>query len=646
MGLLFLAAAALTGIGLVRRGLGERLDGVEQGLVGTLFGWMLSTWLAYGVARAMGRLAFWPMALLAGALALAALWLWRATLARLLRGEWPRADRRHLSLALILCLLAPLYWRLFSIRMFPVEPDGLYSGGAAWGDMALHLTLSSSFLYGENFPPLFPLYPPTPLRYPFLPDFQTAVLMCLGSTPWGALMATAVPLALVLSGLFHALAWRMFPSRATAAVATALFLFNGGLGFFVFLDDWRASRRPFLEAWTHLAYNYTHKEEAAIRWSNLITDTLLPQRPSLFGIPAALAAFLLFALAWRRWSEGKDAGRWGGSRLLLPAGILVGLLPRFHTHSYLAIGLVSGFLFLIRPRRAWLAFWAPAVLMALPQTLDVLGVVTAGGFMRIEPGTMARQDVSALAFWLRNVGVPLLLIVPAWFQARAPWRAFYLAFVLLFAFCQVVVVSPHDYDNIKLLYYWYGASCILIAAWLRDLAGRRGQPFLAAVLFLASTASGILAVQRESLVYWRVFSREDMESAAWVRDHTDPRALFLTAPIHNQPVACLAGRPILQGFAGWLWTHGYEYEKRQRVIRDIYAGDPAARALIGAYGIDYIYVSEVERSLPVDVDYLEATFNAVYRGAGTVIYDATGKDAGPAPLSSWNARTRVGRPLP
>lgn len=54
----------------------------------------------------------------------------------------------------LLLLFAPLYYYLFSIRMFYPQADGLYSGGNSWNDMSLHLAVSSSFLHGKNFPPV------------------------------------------------------------------------------------------------------------------------------------------------------------------------------------------------------------------------------------------------------------------------------------------------------------------------------------------------------------------------------------------------------------------------------------------------------------------------------------------------------------
>ena len=71
--------------------------------------------------------------------------------------------------------------------------------------------------------------------------------------------------------------------------------------------------------------------EKGMRWVNVIADMLLPQRATLFGWAALFAVlYLLFRAVFR-----------GDTRLYLPAGILGGLLPMVHTHSYFALGLMA-----------------------------------------------------------------------------------------------------------------------------------------------------------------------------------------------------------------------------------------------------------------------------------------------------------------
>ncbi|MDQ3804508.1 MAG: hypothetical protein M3416_11830 [Acidobacteriota bacterium] len=624
--LLFLAGGALFGAGLVRRVLRGLLSAAEQAAWGLVVGWMLAGLGAYALARAQGRLSFASAAWTAAGVWAGALLVWLPALRglrKLRRGELWR--REYAGLAAVLAVSAPVYWRLFSAHMLAPGPDGgVYSGGNSWFDMAFHAALTSSFLYGANFPPAYTPLPPEPLLYPSLPDFLTAALMASGAGMHSALLATAVPLALAVTAVFYSLAWRVARSQAAAVLATCLFLLNGGLGFVEFFRDWRRSGQSFLAFWGALEENYANIWARGIHWTNLVADTMLPQRTSLFGLPAALMIFTLFAVVWRRGSEKEETPPAAGDRrLLLAAGALAGLMPLFHTHSYFAVGFVSLLLFLARPRRHWLYFWTPALLLAAPHLFALARHAAGGGFLHLRPGWMWGGEESFALYLLRNFGLPLLLAVPAWFAAPRAWRVFYLPFAALFAFSLVVMVSPNVFDNIKLMHPWHALTSVLVGAWLARLAAGRWwrRPVVSILLFLC-VAAGVAALQRESLARARLFSADEVAAAGYVREHTAPRALFLAAPVFNQPVLCLAGRPVVRGATSWLWSHGYEFRSREADVRRMYAGGADALTLLAHYGVEYVYLGEAERrELRPDADFFERNFPALHRGPGLVVYD-------------------------
>jgi hypothetical protein len=689
LALLFLAGAALLGACLTRRVLRGTLGAVEHVCWGTVAGWMLATVLVYVLARCQGHLTralvMWATLLL---WLVAALLLAPALLRMRRVGESISALRRmqtlfrrqhlrhlfqrqqlrqllrrqHAVLALVLTVCAPFYWRLFSTHTFAVGDGGVYSGGSAWYDLSFHAALASSFLYGENFPPAYTPMSSEPLLYPFMPDFHAASLMAAGLSPRVAFLATALPLALLTTALFYSFALRISRGIWTAALATFLFLLNGGLGFINLYDDWRRSGLGPLQFWGVLNVNYANDWTRGIHWTNLVTDTFLPQRASLYGLPVALMIFTLFAIVWRRWDEeGKGvefASRAVESRavgngqiesrskekpknerpenetpnsvaLMLTAGVLTGVLPLFHTHTYIAVGLVSVFLFIMRPRRAWLVFWTPAVLLAAPQLLELARHAASAqdSIIRLQPGWMGGDAPSFTLYLLRNFGLPLLLAIPAWLAAPRVWKTFYLAFLLLFAFSLIVVVSPNLFDNGKLTYYWHALNSVLVASWLIRFATTRRMKIvtapLAFLLTLFSFATGLAALQAESHASARLFTDEDMAAARFVREHTPPHALFLTAPVINQPVLCLAGRPLVRGATAWLWGHGYEFREREADVRRIYAGAPDALELLRYYGVDYVYLGETERrELKADASFFESNFQVAYRAPGITIYDA------------------------
>ncbi len=641
-GFAFLLGATILGVALVRlvKPLRALFNHAEQLMSGLLIGWLLTTFAAYLLARANGILTFKSMLALTAVIWVVDFLLWFPLLKRLpdLTSLW-RAE--YGWLALTLALFAPFYLSLFPRQLLEPGPEGVYTGGSTFFDIGFHLAITTAFLFGQNFPPLYTPFPPAPLLYPFLPDFQVAVLASLGMSLRMALLTTAIPLALVITGLLYSFAKRILEfagERATAApvistapvasvLATILFLLNGGLGFVYFVSDWRQSGKPISTFWQQLDVNYANLGGKNIQWTNFVADTLLPQRTSLFGYAAALLVLTIFAIVWRNWSlADHKRDNWHGVGLLLFAGSVTGLLPLFHTHVYLGLGLVSGFLFLLGPRRQWFGFFVPAVLFALPYLLDVFGHISTQSFMRFQPGWRGHGEGFWPWFWLRNIGLPAILIFPAWLAAPPVWRKFYLAFVCLLVFSLLVVVTPNDYDNIKLMYLWYIPTSVLIAGWLMRLAVIRSQRLIALVLTLLCIVSGLLTLQSEAVSRQLLYSHEEIAAATFAREHTQPHALFLTSPTVHQPILSLAGRPILRGDTAWLWSHGYDFADREADVKSIYAGSDEARQLIEYYGIDYIYCGPRERDAGANESFLES-LPRIYHSASIDIYDVSGKDA-------------------
>ena len=645
IGIAFLIGAALLGTGVVRRlpPMGRRLNDVEQATWGMVLGWMLTTLGAYLSARALGGLTFRLMLGFTVVVWIAVVGLWLSEVRRISReGLAVKTLWRpeYTGLVVVVTLFAPIYFRLFSSHMLQPGLDGVYSGGSAWYDLPFHLALTTSFAYGNNVPPIYTPFPPAPLLYPFLSDFQTAVLVVTGMTLRSALLLTSIPLAVAFTALLYFFAYRLIHTwtrlsetvgaQISATLATIIFLLNGGLGFYYFWEDWRNSGKTLPTFWSQLGLNYTNLGDRDLRWANFIADGLLPQRSILFGFPIALMIFSIFAIIWRNWDlDENKKDHWCGVGLLLGAGTITGLTPLFHAHVYMGLGLLSGALFLIKPRRQWVAFWAPAIVLAAPYLVNVLGHISDNGFVRFQPGWRGHSNSVWIWYWLRNIGLPTLVIIPAWFAIPALWRRFYLAFILLLVFSLLVVVSPNYFDNIKLIYLWYVPTSVIIAAGLVRLASVSRYQILAksvaTVLTLLCIASGLLALQFERTSHQLLFSTEEMAAVKFAREQTPPRALFLTAPTIHQPILSLAGRPIVRGDEAWLWSHGYDFAEREADVRSIYAGTEEARSLIAYYGIDYIYVGPAELQAGVNEEFFEL-LPLIYHSPGVRIYDVAEKD--------------------
>ena len=101
---------------------------------------------------------------------------------------------------------------------------------------------------------------------------------------------------------------------------------------------------------------------------------------------------------------------------------------------------------------------------------------------------------------------------------------------------------------------------------------------LAGALVLVLCLSGALDVGRALDLQVSSFEFTDaggLKVASWVRENTGPDAVFLTASDHNQPVTALAGRRVVCGYTGWLYTYGLDdYFAHQRDAYLMLSGQP------------------------------------------------------------------------
>ncbi|HZI17859.1 MAG TPA: hypothetical protein VEY09_04620 [Pyrinomonadaceae bacterium] len=301
-------------------------------------------------------------------------------------------------------------------------------------------------------------------------------------------------------------------------------------------------------------------------------------------------------------------------RRMLAAGLVVGLLPLVHAHSFVVMMGVGACLALLeltttRGRRAeavwrWAMFAGAALLIALPQVWWATSgsEVQAGRFFGWEFGwDHGRENV--VWFWLKNTGVfiPLLLAALLWRGPGAPVPErllyFYLPFVLCFVGPNLFKLSPWVWDNIKILLYWWIASAPLVALVLTRLwrAGGAGRAAALALVF-AQTLAGGLDVWRAAsgAAAHQTFDARGLAFAELVKAKTEPRALILHAPTYNDPVY-LTGRRAFLGYAGHLWSHGLDYSAREADLKAIYAGGPGAARLLSERGIDYAVVGPLVR---------------------------------------------------
>ncbi|HYA00934.1 MAG TPA: hypothetical protein VEK76_11365 [Candidatus Binatia bacterium] len=602
------------------------------------------------------------------------------------------------AMAAVTAVAAACFILLFSRAMYDDAAGNLVTG--YWmPDWAQHLITASSFSVSQNLPPQDPILSGTPLYYPFLPDFTSAMLMRLGLAAGPALWAPQALLGVVLAVLVVSLAARLGARRSVGVLAVVICFLGGGLGFVGALHDACLDARnqpqqcsagyvisnpvqgleitggtlraiPGLLTDQPTSYDgmatapgFTTPVFANQQWYTPLFAWWLPQRTLLEGFDVVLAVLVLLAAALggfgrQRASPGRPGIAWWDVAV---AGLLAGLLPVIHVQSLFALAIVCAGLAALSWRRIWLVFGLVAFVVAAPRTAQLLGaphgsVVLGNRYPWFEPGWMSKAlggtalpatltpgnvlvglaDVLRVPFtgtfwqfWWENLGVAVpvsllvVLLLPirglgSWMEHAAadtaapagaaamragrainrltrsaaaavppPLLRFFLACLPVFALSNIVVFQSWDWDNTKLLLYWYLGFALLISAvavWLWVGVWRR---VLAVLLVGSVIATGCLAVLRmlpstappgaSPQLYvtgpYVLASAADRTLAADLEAGTASNAVFLTpgsSSSWQDPIAMLTGRRVVMGWTGWLWSYGLDYEQRQLDVTTAY----------------------------------------------------------------------------
>jgi hypothetical protein len=502
---------------------------------------------------------------------------------------------------------------LFNRVLFEKQ-HGLYTGFANnLGDLPFHLQVTNSFAKGNNFPPEDPVFAGAPLTYPFMADFLSAILVSSGYSLRTSLFVPNMLLMLSFVILLRSWTIELTDNRLAGFLAPLLVIFSGGLGWIMIISDVRHNGGHLFHYLLNLPHDFTILPGHTWRWGNSLTTLLVPQRSLLLGLPVAVLVFRQWWIAQRDFLLSPEvAPSHSAMRRQIAAGILCGLLPLIHTHVFLGVvGVAAGAALLSRCWRLWLAFFIPTALMASPELLWLIRGIgsRAHVFFAIHAG-WDHGDLNPVWFWLLNTGlfIPLLIASLAWRVGGEPLMSrrvaiYYAPFVLCFLTPNLIKLAPWEWDNIKVLFLWFVASCPLVARLLAHWWQlRRGARALAVGILCTLCLAGFLDLSRIAFhsVQLRVFDKDGIDIAKEITERTAPRALILHAPTFDSPVF-LTGRRSLLGYPGQIWSRGLDSGSREGDIRNIYAGASNGRALLERYTLDYVLIGPQERAmLPVN----------------------------------------------
>ena len=540
-------------------------------------------------------------------------------------------------LLVVLPLTVLSAWLQYTHNVRVMDDGSWWVGQSTYGDLAMHMSFVTS-LKNAAFPPDYSLFPGMQLSYPFLMDSLSTSFYLFG---WSLQASLAVPGTLMMALCYMGvmcLAREMTAGKKTVILAALLFFLNGGLGFINDFDlAGGAEYDGTLTLWTRIenildGYYMTPTNQPTpnnLRWSNVIADLMLPQRTLLGGWCMVLPCFYLLWVTF----AGENTVREKGTKSLL-LGIWGGALPLIHTHSFVALALCSlGMLIYDMIHRedrlkqlGWYALYGGiACALSVPQLFGFTfnqvfqeGMEGASNsfiqlwfnWVNSTDGTFSGMIDGYGWFYLKNIGVPFLILIFALFERNPKWRRIFSGALPIILAGEFIRFQPNIYDNNKLLYLAWLMCCMIVADWCgqiwRKMKGMRARPVIAAVAAATFFLSAGLTLWREAVSEYQAFSAGAVEVGEFARDNTEEDATFLTGVHHLNPIASIAGRDIVCGPDLWLYYHGLNTAERQRDISAFY-NDPVNNAhILEKYGVDYIVVSSYERNdyhgMPSDWD--------------------------------------------
>ena len=496
--------------------------------------------------------------------------------------------------------------------LVPTKNGGVASGQSTYGDLNMHLGFVTSISEQEVFPPNYVFLGDTKLNYPFLVNSLSSSLYKLGTSLRMAVLVPSYVICLLLIMGFYYLAIKITNSKKASILATVFFFLGGGFGFIYFLNGAGADSTVFTRIFTDYYHTPTNFNEMNIRWANPICDMIIPQRTTMAGW------FMIMPCLWFLIDGCKTNNR----KSFVILGLLAACMPMVHTHSFLALGIISVGMFItyfIKSKEKsvmfnnWVVYGLIVLLIGFPQLIIWTFRQTTGNgnFLRYHFNWVNETD-PYIWFYIKNWGMVALFSLPAFLFAKRDNKKLLLSALLLFIVAELFVFQPNYYDNNKLFFIVYMIFLINCCNWyihifdkLKGVTGR--YIFLILVIFL-STFSGVLTIGREmySGGMYQTFDSDMIKMSDYIKDNIDKDALFLTSTTHINPVATLSGRNIYVGSSLYVYFHGLgdEYSKRSREIDYIY--NSSYEELVDfckKHNIDYIYVGSYEKgSLTINYD--------------------------------------------
>lgn len=383
------------------------------------------------------------------------------------------------------------YFTYFWINCLWFDQNGNLMAGQIniWGDWAAHFTMGSALAFRNNVFESGPLMIGTAFSYPFFANLISALLIKIGIPFFISFILPSWFFSLLTIYALFLFYYTIFKSRKIALLASNFFLLNGGIGFYYFFQKIFLSNQP-LELLINPIFQATRIDDLGIKFINVIDSMIIPQRAFNLGFPLVLIALSLL------YSNFFSVSKINTNKIkgLVLSGVLIGLLPIIHTHSFLVTAIILSFwsMFLVLlpiklPKKNFLKqllklnqfkskdeikkilnHFHPIIivlfsilLIATPLIYKFFFFHVGNSFFKFYPGWLAQEyDLNWFVFWWRNWTVVPLAAFIGWAvmikknkNFRLKWLLTFSPFFVLFIVANLMLFQPFAWDNTKILIY-------------------------------------------------------------------------------------------------------------------------------------------------------------------------------------------------
>ncbi len=517
---------------------------------------------------------------------------------------------------------------LFFLYMFRMDQTGAYvTHQHNWSDWGLHIAMVNMFAYkpvGSWFTQHI-IYSGERFTYPFLANLLSGILVRMGFSLHDALIYPSIFFSILAVGGVYVFSYLLTKNRSISTIASFLFFSSGGIGFVRFFQGSKES--GFIEMLRNLPDFYSSWPQYQWYSGNVISGLFLPQRAFLLGFSCGIWVFIILLMLLKMPIQ-KRSVKVG----LYSIGVLAGLFPIIHMHTFFVLVVFSFFLLLwcMEKWRHFLFFGIPAVLVSsVVYCAFLYGGINAREFFLFDPWYTSEGGlISWLLLWFKLCGLVIPIAITAFFlESAKPFRALLLGACILFLFGNFFLFQPVAWDNSKVFFWCYllfsiAVAKVLYELWKKKLVWTRCFVLFA---FCILTFSGLLdfaKVLQQRIYGFQLNTADDIELGISVRNFTHPDAVFATAAMIHNPIMDWGARSVLMSYWAWAWNYGFDNEQRNNDIQLILSGTEESLALLSKHHVSYVAIGPAEKNdYKANESFFKERFVVAFQNRQYTIYD-------------------------